>query len=127
MNLNPDIYKQRTPCSDCPFRREDGVRHNLRMMLSYISYFCGFPGATFPCHKSVPADDSRDKWSAWREGQVLCAGGMIFALKQGVSNAVMLDGVQRGVWNPAMYDAADVACVFDSVEEMTAASVEEDA
>ena len=76
-----DMFRQHKPCSDCPFRKEGGVRHGVDRTLAYASYFTVFPGATFPCHQSVPKDDDRQGWSAWRAGQTLCAGGLIFAEK----------------------------------------------
>jgi hypothetical protein len=114
--LKPEIYKQRTPCDDCPFRREGGVRHSRSMLASYIAYFLDWPGVTFPCHKSVPKDDDRSGWSAWREGQVLCSGGMIFALKHGRLNAVMAAGLQSGDYQPQEHRNPEA--VFDTVDEM---------
>jgi len=113
-----DLFKQKSPCNDCPFRREGGVRHSRDMLSSYIDYFTTYPGATFPCHKSVQSDDDRTKWSPWREGQVLCAGGLIFALKQGSINQVMSTGLLLKEYDPAQHPADAVEAVFDSAEEM---------
>lgn len=115
--IDPSIFKQKAPCSDCPFRRDGGVRHGPRAMAEYIQYFVGFPGTTFPCHKSVPRDIPRDRWTDWQEGQVLCAGGVIFGLKNGCANAVTQIGFETGALRFKQYAPADVAAVFDTVTE----------
>jgi hypothetical protein len=118
LGMKPEIYKQRVPCVDCPFRREGGVRHSLTQMVSYIRYFTADPATTFPCHKSVPKTDPRDKFSDWQDGQVLCAGGLIFAAKQGLRNSVVRHGVLQRWYDPAIHTADERAIVFDSIGEM---------
>lgn len=125
MKFDPAIFKQRAPCADCPFRREGGVRHSLRMMASYISYFIGPVPATFPCHKSVPKSDPRNKWSAWQDGQVICAGGLIFALKQQHCNKLMTAGLMSGAYDPAQH--LEVDAVFNTPAEMLASAEGDDA
>ncbi len=118
--LPEGMFDLKEPCADCPFRKEGGVRHSLAMMTSYISYFLGWPGATFPCHRSVPKSDTRTQWSVWQPGQVMCAGGLIFAGKHGVENAVMIAGRRCGA-----YDKSKLKCeesVFDTADEMLAAA-----
>lgn len=116
--LKPEIFKQRVPCADCPFRREGGVRHGREMMASYASYFLTDPGATFPCHKSVPKDDTRETWSAWRDGQVVCAGGLLLAAKYQFRNALVRFAVAKGMYDPSQHTADELALVFDTFEEM---------
>ena len=116
--LKPEIFAQKTPCSDCPFRKDGGTRHGLDMATDYIAYHIIKPGATFPCHKSVPKSDTRETWSAWQDGQVLCAGGLIFASKLGAENGVMAAGREQGWFDPASQTPEDRATVFDSIEEM---------
>lgn len=115
-----DIFRQRVPCEDCPFRREGGVRHSTEMMVSYISYFVSFPGASFPCHKSVLKSDDRSTWSEWQDGQVLCVGGLIFATKQRCSNFMMRAATVFGWYSPAQHTDEEKSLVFDSIEEMLA-------
>lgn len=122
--LPEGMFRQTSPCIDCPFRKEGGVRHSQEMMASYISYFVSSPGATFPCHRSVPKDDPRTKWSAWREGQTVCAGGLIFAKKLGIEGATVRLGLLHGGYDPAQMTDEDQ--VFDSVSEMLAVSKEEE-
>ena len=112
------IFNQRVPCADCPFRKEGGVRHPLANVVGYLHHFVTWPGATFPCHKSVPADDDRQRWSPWREGQVLCAGGLILATKLGHRNQIMEAGLAAGLFDPNQFTEAAKATVFDSVADM---------
>lgn len=116
--LKPEIFKQKIPCTDCPFRKEGGVRHGREMMQSYIDHFTRMPGATFPCHKSVPKTDTREDWSPWQDGQVLCAGGLIFAAKVERGNAITKAGKANGWYDPAQHTPEERATVFDSEAEM---------
>jgi hypothetical protein len=112
-----DIFTQKSPCVTCPFVK--GVeRHAPAMQASYASYFLHPVGVTFPCHKSVPKDDDRTTWSAWREGQVICAGGLIFAAKQGRQNSLVRLAVDQGWYDPACHTEADTARVYDTIEDM---------
>lgn len=121
--LTADMFRQTSPCADCPFRRVGGVRHPLLRMASYIAYFLRWPGATFPCHRTVPKDDDRSQWSAWREGQTICAGGMIFAEKYGRRNGVMVAGRVLGFYDESQLTGREE--VFDTVEEMLKTAQEE--
>jgi hypothetical protein len=112
----PEMFKQRVPCATCPFRK-DVAPHTPELQASYASYFVTLPGATFPCHKSVPQDDDRSTWSSWRDGQVLCVGGMIFAAKLGRTNAIMLYGIAQGWFDPT-FTPDEQAVVHDSIDEM---------
>lgn len=118
MTLPDGMFNQKVPCADCPFKRDGGVRHTLGQMAAYASYFVQWPGSTFPCHKSVPKDDDRAQWSEWRAGQVLCAGGIIFARKLDTFNAVMAKGAIDGVFDANQYSEEAKAQVFDSLGEM---------
>jgi hypothetical protein len=120
--LTAEMYQQKQPCSDCPFRKEGGVRHGAPRALQYASYFIGPQAVTFPCHQTVPKDDSRDQWSAWREGQTLCAGGLIFAEKLGIRNDIVQYGVARGWYDPNK--RIETGMVFDSLEDMLNAAEE---
>jgi hypothetical protein len=71
---------------------------------------------TFPCHRSVPKDLDRAGWTNWHSGQTLCAGGLIFAEKQGAPNAPMRYGLAAGWYDPLKLVDKDL--VFDSFDEM---------
>ena len=118
--LTADMYRQKQPCSDCPFRKEGGVRHGVEQTMAYAGYFCGPQAVTFPCHQSVPKDDARQEWSGWREGQTLCAGGLAFAEKQGVRNAIVQYGMAKGWYDPTK--RIDTGEVFDSLEALLGAN-----
>lgn len=113
-----DMFRQLKPCTGCPFLREGGIYHNGPALLAYADYFTTFPGNTFPCHKSVPADDDRQAFSAWRVGQTLCAGGLIYAEKQGHRNAIMVWGITQGWYDPAKLQERET--VVDTVDELLA-------
>jgi hypothetical protein len=114
--LSEEMFKQKQPCSDCPFRKEGGVRHGAQAAAEYALYFCGKKAVTFPCHQTVPKDDPRDDWSGWREGQTLCAGGLAFAEKLGVRNNIVRHGMAQGWYDPTK--RIDTGMVFDSIAEM---------
>ncbi len=116
--LKPDIFKQRVPCVDCPFRKVGGVRHGKYMLASYISYFTTMPGSMFPCHKSVPPDVDRNKWTEWQDGQVVCAGGLLFAAKQRTVNVITAIGIALGWYNPHVHTPEELDLVFDSADDM---------
>jgi len=120
--IKTGAFNQKAPCNDCPFRKKGGVRYGLVSAFNYMKYFVTYPGRTFPCHKSVPAEIPRDQWSEWQPGQVLCAGGLIFAKKQGEEYLIMKIGIERGVYDPNQHLEED--SVFDTPEEML--SVAED-
>jgi hypothetical protein len=120
--IKPDIFKQKVACADCPFRREGGVRHTPEMAASYMAHFLTRPGSTFPCHKSVPKDDTREAWSEWQDGQVLCAGGLIFAAKHGAKNDLVRFAEHAGWYRPDQHPPEAFAEVFDSIPEMMLAA-----
>ena len=121
--IKPEIFKQRVPCLTCPFRKDaEGERHSPEMVASYISYFLHPKGATFPCHKSVTKDDPRTEWSEWQDGQVLCAGGLIFAAKMQRRNALVALAEREGWYSQLQHTPEERALVFDSAEEMLLAA-----
>jgi hypothetical protein len=63
-----------------------------------------------------PADLPRDRWTEWQPGQVLCAGGLIFALKHRRPNPLMWAAAAAGAYDPREHLETDA--VFDTVEDM---------
>lgn len=117
--VGSDMFAQLTPCEDCPFRRNGGVRHGM-VALNYASYFVSWPGFTFPCHRTVPKDDNREEFAPWREGQHICPGGLILAEKLGACNLPMAIGKEKGWYHPEKLVGRDE--VFDSLREMAEAN-----
>lgn len=117
-DLTASIFKQTVPCADCPFRKTGGVRHSASMLSSYISYFTTGSRITFPCHASVPDSDSRTDFSPWQDGQVICAGGLLFAAKFGWVSNIVLFGMVKGWYDPCAHRPEALALVFDSGSEM---------
>src|SRR5476649_2648599 len=97
----PEMFKLKTPCADCPFRKEGGVRHGGLPAFAYASYFVQGDGATFPCHRSVPARTERGSWSKWQDGQVMCAGGLILAEKVHMRSRTIQACINTGAHDPA--------------------------
>jgi len=121
--LDAEAYRQHSPCDDCPFLKEGGVRHGAERARDYASYFCLQPARTFPCHKSVPKDDDRTQYSAWRAGQTLCAGGLMFAEKVHCTNDIARYGAAKGWYDPSKFIGMDL--VFDSLADMLKAHEDE--
>lgn len=119
---SPDMFRQTKPCSDCPFRRDSAGKYDPEQLAHYAGWFMTYPGMTFPCHKSVPKDDDRSGFSSWREGQILCAGGLILADKERFDNAVVRWGKVHGCYDPAKLEDRDQ--VVDSVEELFKIAIE---
>jgi hypothetical protein len=117
--LTAEMFRQKQPCSDCPFKKDGHVVHGAGRALDYAGYFCGPQAVTFPCHQSVAKEVPREGWTAWQEGQTLCAGGLAFAAKQGIQNAIVLYGVANGWYDPAK--RTDLDQVFDTLGEMVRA------
>lgn len=113
--LTPDAFALKTPCADCPFRAAGGVRHGSWSALRYAGYFIAGDGATFPCHRSVPASCDRSEWTPWQAGQVLCAGGLLFSERLGLRSRTVQALTAHG-YDPSTLTGHDL--VFDSLRAM---------
>lgn len=114
--MTADMYRQTKPCDDCPFRKDAAGKYTPQERLAYARHFLDFPGSTFPCHKSVPKDDDRSGWSAWREGQTMCAGGLILSHKLRMVSLPTFHAYQRGWFKPD--EMQDTDKVVESVAEL---------
>jgi hypothetical protein len=113
-------YDLHTPCSDCPFRKEGGIRLT-RARVMEVAACTENPGGEFPCHKTVKRDeddeDDEDSCDSYDHAAAKhCAGALVFAEKQGTSSQMIRIAERLG-----MYDASKLRGhddVFDSVEDM---------
>lgn len=95
------------PCSNCPFRREGGVR----LREARIRELAANAPAAFPCHKTV----NRDRRNPRTERE--CAGAIMFAYNADVTTQMLRISERLGKIDPA-FAAGDHEEIFDSVEEM---------
>lgn len=86
------MFNLTRPCAECPFRKTGGVRLTEARAREVAGYFVNvdnrvpWTGSTFPCHKTVQDVDENDESddARWLSAEwELCAGGVLFALKQG--------------------------------------------
>lgn len=119
-----DIFKLKSPCADCPFRKEGGVRHGYLRALEYAGHFIFGRGATFPCHRSVPEHIDRSGPSAWQAGQQMCAGGLIFAEHVNARSLTVEACIAMGAHDPATLTDADQ--VFGSLPDLVNAHIVEE-
>src|SRR4051812_43269655 len=111
-----DMFRQTKPCSDCPFRKENGIRHGTSHVLAYLSYFVNEPSATFPCHETRHDGQNNDEWAPWREGQTICAGGLILAEKLGTRNRLLQYAIDKGWYKPSKLQERET--IVDDVDEL---------
>jgi hypothetical protein len=118
--VSQDIFKLKSPCVDCPFRKDsNGVRHGRLRALEYALYFIGLMGHVFPCHRSVPEHLDRSGWTQWQDGQQMCAGGLAFAENVGQHSLTLQTCIDKGWHDPSTL--TDREQVFASLPEMLAA------
>jgi hypothetical protein len=110
-----------TPCDNCPFRREGGIRLHRKRAHDIAALFTDEQGGTFPCHKTVDYDTDTDDDGPrpMRPEEKMCAGGLIFAEKQGVANQMVRIMERIGAYDPRKLRGHDA--VFDDLDEMLAA------
>lgn len=117
MNLNI-----RTPCNDCPFRRDTGtpvrlMRGRIEEIVSMIAPPPCAPGGTFACHKTTGVAGSNKP----RE-ESHCAGAILFASKQNTStNYVRIVARMERLTEDDFHGAE---LVFDDLEEMLASAID---
>lgn len=121
--ITADLFKLKSPCADCPFRKTGGVRHGVGPALAYASYFTLGLGATFPCHRSVPEHLDRSGYTPWQDGQQFCAGGLAFAENVGRRSLAVQRCIDLGAHDPATLTDRDA--VFASLDTMITAHREE--
>lgn len=117
-------FELRSPCADCPFLREGGIRLRRARIDEICGYVLGRQGGAFPCHKTTISDEGPDG-ECVRVGipsSQHCAGALIFAEKHGTATQLTRIMERLGA-----YDASKLVGherVFDSVEEMLVMAVD---
>lgn len=109
-----------TPCKDCPFRREGGVRlyaARIKEIAGVVAPDDGH-GGTFACHKTTgvcggPATQ-----------QLECTGALIFAYKQGVTSNFIRIMERIGMVNVDELAMGEHPEIFDDVDDMLTAAIQ---
>lgn len=111
-------YELRSPCHNCPFRKDGGIRLRAGRVRELIRA-TGNPGAEFACHKTTRDDGERR--TATPESQH-CAGALIFADKRGTSTQMTRIMERLGGFDASKLKGHEL--VFDSVGEMIASAID---
>jgi hypothetical protein len=100
-----------TPCADCPFLREGGIRLTSARVKEIAGGMLATQGHTFTCHKAVD-----------RGTKEHCGGALIFAEKHNNQTQMM-----RIAERLRLYDHTKLrghARVFDTLKEMLATALD---
>ena len=115
-------YDLKTPCHNCPFLVEGGIRLSGDARVREVAFSSG---GEFPCHKTTVRgedEDGEEDLVATRQSQV-CAGAITFAYfsEDGYPGQMMRIAERLKLFNPADWEHnADV--VFPDLESMIEAS-----
>lgn len=114
-------FKLTKPCDNCPFLKRGGIRVHPDRAREIASYFTDAQGGSFSCHKTVDySDDEDDALDGARTAgarEQICAGGMIFADKQGKANQIVRIMERLGAIDWATLRQSR-ARVFDTLTQM---------
>lgn len=124
-------YDQKTPCNNCPFRRQGHIPlipTRAMEIADLMLRFSGGTGGEFPCHKTTVPVEVEDSGTDMRttENSQHCSGALIFALKNDTSTQMMRIASRLGMFNPdaLMENNPAVDEVFDDIDEMVEAHEE---
>lgn len=111
-------YTKTTPCNNCPFRRDGGIRLTQARIVEITQ-----SDGAFPCHKTTESDDDGEPITTGKE--VHCAGFLIFQEKRKRANQMMRIAERLGLYNAAkLMKSKSVGAVFDTLAEMKKANRE---
>jgi len=116
-------FDMKTPCDNCPFLKEGGIRVSKSRTRSILN-----DSTSFPCHKTVNYDAGEDE-----DGESVidntahtkvCAGYMIMLFKADKPNQILQIASRIGPLNldRLMKNNPAVDRVFDSFDDMIEAS-----
>lgn len=113
-------YGMKTPCDNCPFRKEGGIRLHPRRAKEIAT-----GDGEFPCHKTTVEDTaSEDGGLVATDNSAFCAGFLIFREKLDHPNQMMRVCERLGMYDARalMENNPAVPEVFDSMEELAEAN-----
>jgi hypothetical protein len=119
----PDLFTQRTPCKDCPFRIVNGIPitpgRAVEIMESDKLFYCH---STLDYANPEYNEDESESQAAETEHTKTCSGFMILMQKDPpqFGNQMLQIAERFGFYDPTalMKDNPAVAEIFDSREEM---------
>lgn len=104
------MFKLRTPCATCPFRKGVGETFQLpRLRLMEI-----LRAQAFQCHKTVNYNDFDDPLARQGEHPQQCAGLMSLLHRAGEPNQIMQVGERFRAFDPSKLTHADV---YDTIKD----------
>jgi hypothetical protein len=109
-------YSMVKPCANCPFRRGTAMRLTRARVKEIDSMMLNSQGGLFPCHKTTRFDDATGSHVP-HNGEVHCAGALIFAEKNGNQTQMMRIAGRLGMYDPSKMKPHHDE-VFDSMAEM---------
>lgn len=117
------MFALKRACSDCPFRKQGGIRLNEARTREIAGYFIdASQSSTFPCHKTVDYDNEDEEDGDRPTSNVgdwqMCAGGMIFADKAGQLSTMMQLGTRLGLMKIDELQGRDE--IVDTLDELLA-------
>lgn len=109
------------PCDNCPFLKKGGIRlthGRVKELVANLSNYSS--GGEFTCHKTTVSQEDDEGGSEMVDGPkpAFCGGALIFAGKQGWSNAMMRIAERLGIYDPRKHTLASGRLVFDSEKQM---------
>lgn len=113
------MFRLRRPCDNCPFLKVGGIRLTQPRVREIANAFTDQGGGSFfPCHKTVNHDYEGEEAErpTLREGQNLCIGGTLFALKLKRENQTMQIASRLRLIDYDKLRGSDL--VFDSLRQM---------
>lgn len=109
-------YSLKTPCKDCPFRK-DIPAYLVPSRILEIER--ALVRSEFPCHKTTHHDDDEDSCASTytpRGGEIHCAGALILLEKLERPSQMMRIAERLGMYDRSALDMD--APVFDSFDDM---------
>jgi hypothetical protein len=109
------------PCSNCPFRREGGIRlyaDRIREIVELHVAPANGQGSSFPCHKTVDHDE-RDPRT-----EKQCAGALIFMYKNEASTQISRVMERIRATDPDLCHG-DHPEIFDDLDQMLEHALDE--
>lgn len=91
-------YDMHEPCSNCPFRREGGIKLRSERIEEISQTMLNSQGGDFPCHKTTVSTDNEGDRVATRKSKH-CAGALIYAEKQGNATQLMRISERLGLYD----------------------------
>lgn len=105
------------PCTDCPFRKEHGIRVTRGRAKEIAGCFITEPGAIFSCHKTCKREDDDGEYRPDSSSSI-CVGGLMFAEKQGKCVNTYRIGERLGLYKVDQLDKSAYPDVFDNLRQM---------